>query len=260
MAATHKHTHLRVAVMYSLTPLASEQLFWDLVSFTRTYLGAAEDLLLQSFPIHCFRLYYFSFASLLPSSLTCPHLSSSLLVTLPLSFAFYFFLSGVSYSVVLLSPSPVYSLSLISLLSSKKVLSSFSPTYPLPSLLLFVISILPSTSLWQLVFLNFLSLFLSPLLSICLSSPHSFSPVCPRALLPLVCLSSLPLFFYLCLVVKWWLTRGEQPRIWPTHTHTHTDTHHDQPRVQHAGHMLHVLHTHAHTQRHCWGPRVWETR
>lgn len=42
-------------------------------------------------------------------------------------------------------------------------------------------------------------------------------------LLPLVCLSSV-LSLYLCLVVKWWLTRGMQPRIWPTNTHTHLCT------------------------------------
>lgn len=80
-------------------------------------------------------------------------------------------------------------------------------------------------------------------LSICLSSPHPFSLVYPLSSLWSASLPfSLPLSLPRCQVVTHW--RGAAKDLACAQTHMHRN----QPRVPHAGHMLHLLRTHAHTK------------
>lgn len=55
-----------------------------------------------------------------------------------------------------------------------------------------------------------------------------------------------------CQVVTHWRRAAKDLASLDTHTNTHTRTHstriQNKPRVQRAGHMLHVLHWHAHTE------------
>lgn len=167
----------------------------------KRHLGAAKHPPLQSF----YNLVFTS--SLLPLHFPPPifsNLHSSLLINTPPSFFFFF--------------DPLELRGFLHLLILQCALIFIWVTVRF--FLIFV-----SLAFHSLSSQTFSSSSLHIFLSICLSSPHPFSLVYPLSLsLGLFPPSGLPLFpslsLYLCLVVKWWLTGGVQPRIWRAHRHT----------------------------------------
>lgn len=193
----------------------------------KRHLGAAKHPPLQSF----YNLVFTS--SLLPLHFPPPifsNLHSSLLINTPPSFFFFFFdpleLRGFLHLLIL-------QCALIFIWVTVRYFSHFC---------LACISQLVFPNFLFLFFTHFslhLSLFPSSFLS-CVSSlalSRSLSSLW-SASLPF----SLPLSLPRCQVVTHWRCAAKDLACAQTHMHR------DQPRVPHAGHMLHVLRAHAHTK------------
>lgn len=192
----------------------------------KRHLGAAKHPPLQSF----YNLVFTS--SLLPLHFPPPifsNLHSSLLINTPPSFFFFLRPFGITRISAFINPTMCSDLHL----SHSQIFSHFC---------LACISQLVFPNFLFLFFTHFslhLSLFPSSFLS-CVSSlalSRSLSSLW-SASLPF----SLPLSLPRCQVVTHWRRAAKDLACAQTHMHR------DQPRVPHAGHMLHVLRAHAHTK------------